>query len=81
MREASDENIGEVESPSSVSHWGVMEPGFRPEAELEAKSLVSLVFCFFFLSHDLQGLSLSLRVHFPQLKVLSSVCVGTKVSP
>lgn len=48
MREASDENIGEVESPSRVSHWGVMEPGFRPEAELEAKSLVSLVFFFFY---------------------------------
>lgn len=80
MREASDENIGEVESPSRVSHWGVMEPGFRPAAELEAKSLVPLVF-FFFLSHDLQGLSLSLRVHFPQLKELSSGCVGTKVSP
>lgn len=54
MREASDENMGEVESPFRVSHWGVMEPESRPEAELEAKSLVSLVF----LSHDLQGLSL-----------------------
>lgn len=49
MREATDENKGEVEFRSRVTHWGVMEPGSIPEAELEAKSLMSLVF----LSHDL----------------------------
>ena len=46
MREAPDENMGEVESSSRVTHWGVMEPESRPEAELKAKSLVCLVFFF-----------------------------------
>lgn len=46
MREALDENMGEVESSSRVTHWGVMEPESRPEAELEAKSLVCLVFFY-----------------------------------
>lgn len=53
-------DLGEVEGPQG-SHWGMMEPGSRPEAELEAESSGILLP----LSCDLQGLSLSFRVHFP----------------